>query len=344
MSQIQLEESERIKLVELHRGLKNKRSSDRIKAVLMLDDGYGPTEIAKVLLLEEKTIRRWYKRFLNKRNLADYIFTDCRGYDGKLNAEQKEAVSHYVENELISDSKQVRHFIETEFGITFSKSGVIQLLHELGFRYKQTSILPSKMDPKKQSEFKKAYDEFSDNLKEDEALLFVDGMHPVHNLETGKAWIKVGQKKEVLTNSGRQRCNLNGAYNPHTQDLIVKDYRTINTQATIDLFESIEAFYPNKATIFLIVDNAKYYKNDALRFWLKSSKIELIYLPPYSPNLNLIERFWKFLKNQVITNNYYESFSEFKSALLYFCNKASPEHKALLKKSVGTKLHLLKAV
>ena len=139
MSQIQLDETERAKLIKLHRGLKNKRSSDRIKAILMMDKGYSAIEIAEVLLLEEKTIRRWHQRFLNKKNLSDYIFTDCRGYDGKLNAEQKEAVSHYVESELISDSKQVRYFNEKEFELVFSKSGVIQLLHELVFRCKQVS-------------------------------------------------------------------------------------------------------------------------------------------------------------------------------------------------------------
>ncbi len=193
-----------------------------------------------------------------------------------------------------------------------------------------------------QAEFKKNYEDFSSQLKEDETVVFMDGMHPTHNLETGKAWIKVGKKKEVLTNSGRKRCNLNGFYNPFTQDVFAKNYESINSQATIDSFKELEAFYPNKATIYVIIDNARYYKNSMVKDWLKTSRIEPIYLPPYSPNLNLIERFWKCLKKEVILNQFYPTFSEFKTALLDFCNKSSPEHKALLKKSVGTKLHLLK--
>jgi Transposase and inactivated derivatives len=198
------------------------------------------------------------------------------------------------------------------------------------------------MNPDHQAEFKKNYDEFSKGLKADETIVFMDGMHPTHNLETGKAWIKVGQKKEVLTNSGRQRCNLNGFYNPFTQDVFAKNYDTINAQATIDTFKELEAFYPNKATIYVIIDNARYYKNAMVKEWLKTSRIEPIYLPAYSPNLNLIERFWKCLKKHVILNTYYESFLEFKQALLDFCNRGSPEHRALLKQSVGSKLHLLK--
>ena len=126
---------------------------------------------------------------------------------------------------IISDSKQVRLFIESKFRVRYSRSAVIALLHQLGFNYKQTSIIPSGLDTKKQAEFKKNYEVFVSNLKMDETLVFMDGMHPVHNLETGRAWIKVGEKKHVRTNSGRSRCNLNGFYNPNTQDVWVKDYK-----------------------------------------------------------------------------------------------------------------------
>ena len=307
----------------------------------MLDKGYSYTEIAEVLILDEKTIRRWKERYQTRKNITGYIFNECTGYEGKLRATDLEIVSQYIEESLISDSKKVRIFIQDKFKMTYTKSGCIALLHQLGFRYKQTSILPSGMNPQHQAEFKKNYETFSAQLKDDETIVFMDGMHPTHNIETGKAWIKVGQKKEVLSNSGRQRCNLNGFYNPHTQDVFAKNYDSINAQATIDSFESLEAFYPNKATIYVIIDNARYYKNALVKDWLKTSRIEPIYLPPYSPNLNLIERFWKCLKKEVILNQFYPKFSDFKYALLAFCNKSSPEHKALLRQSVGTKLHLL---
>ncbi|RAP35401.1 IS630 family transposase [Candidatus Marinamargulisbacteria bacterium SCGC AAA071-K20] len=223
-----------------------------------------------------------------------------------------------------------------------TKPGCIALLHQLGFKYKQTTVMPSGLNPENQAEFKKNYEEFASQLKDDETVVFMDGMHPTHNLESGKAWIKVGKTKEVLSNSGKQRCNLNGFYNPFTQDIFAKDYRTINAEATIDTFKELEAFYPNKASIFVVIDNARYYKNKTVKAWLENSRIEPIFLPTYSPNLNLIERVWKVLKKERISNKFYPKFSDFKEAILDFCNKASPEHKALLKKSVGTKLHLLK--
>jgi len=341
MEPFKLSEEEKNELKKFHKSVRDGNSRDRIKAILMLNDGYSCIEIAKILILDEKTIRRWRDRYLNRKNITSFIFHDCTGYTGKLNQTELKAVNQYVEENLISDSKKVRLFIQERFGITYTKNGCIALLHQLGFKYKQTTVMPSGMNPDHQKEFKKNYEEFASQLKEDETVVFMDGMHPTHNLETGKAWIKIGTKKEVLSNSGRQRCNLNGFYNPFTQDIFAKEYPSINAQATIDSFTKLEAFYPNKATIYVIIDNARYYKNSTVKEWLKTSRIELIFLPPYSPNLNLIERFWKCLKREVILNKFYPKFSEFKVALLDFCNKSSPEHRALLKKSVGSKLHLL---
>jgi len=340
---IWLTDEEREELKKIHRTVKDGKSRDRIKAILMLDKGYSGREVADVLLLDENTITEWKKRYIGRKNLSDYLFTAYEGYQGKLTAEEEKIVGQYVEDSLITDAKQVRVFIQERFNKAYSKSGVITLLHKLGFRYKQTTLIPSKMDPKKQKAFKEAYDEFLADLKEDEALVFMDGMHPYHNSSTGRAWIKVGQDKEVLSNTGRTRCNLNGAYNPVNQDVLVRNYKTINAETVIEFFKELEDFYRNKAEIYAIVDNARYYKNQMVENYLKRSRIRLLFLPPYSPNLNLIERFWKLLKNSVINNRYYEKFKDFHSAILEFCSRSSDEHRSVIDRFVGKKMHLLKA-
>lgn len=339
---IKLTDKEIEDLKEIHKTVKNGQSRDRIKAILMFHENYTGSEIAKVLLLDENTITNWKKRYINRVNITDYIFTEFQGYQGKLTLKEEIIVSQYVEEKLITDSKEIRIFIETNFSKIYSKSGAVDLLHRLGFNYKQTTLIPSKMNPENQAAFKKIYEEFTKNLKEDEAILFMDGMHPYHNPGISKAWIKVGCEKEILSNSGRNRCNLNGAYNPITQEVTVRNYKTINAQTVIEFFKEIENVYFNKAEIYAIVDNAKYYKNTQVMAYIKTSRINMIFLPTYSPNLNLIERFWKLLKKQVINNNYYEKFNDFRDAILNFCNKSSPDHFAIIRKSVGTKLHLLK--
>ncbi len=344
MQKIILTDAEVKELKQIHKTVKIGSSRDRIKALLMFNDGYEGREIANVLLLDENTISNWKKRYFERKNLIDYLFHEYRGYEGKLSTKEEALVSQYTEKTLITDSKQIRLFIKSNFGKSYSKSGILDLLHRLGFSYKQTSLIPSKMDPVKQAAFKKAYEEFVENIKEDEAIVFMDGMHPYHNPGISKAWIKVGQDKEILANSGRNRCNLNGAYNPITQEVLVRNYKTINTETVISFFKELEVFYYNKAEIYAIVDNAKYYKNPCVQAYLKTSRIKMIFLPTYSPNLNLIERFWKLLKKEAINNIYYEHFRDFQDAVLTFCNKSSPQHRALIKQFVGTKLHLLKPI
>lgn len=328
-------------LKEIHRTVKDGRSRDRIKAILMLNKGYSNKEVAEVLLFDENTITEWKKRYLERKNSTGWLFNDYEGYTGKLTKKERGLVDKYVTTELISDSRQVQKFIKENFKKDYSISGTVALLHRLKFTYKQTTLIPAKYDANTQKEWKETYEKFSDNLKEDETVVFVDGMHPTHNSICGKAWIKIGETKEIKSNSGRQRCNLNGAYNPLTSEVIVKDYKTLDTQATLEFLKEIEAKYPSKASIYVVIDNARYYKNKEVRHYVKNSRIELIFLPSYSPNLNLIERFWKLVKNYVIKNRYYEKFKDFKEAILNFCNRSNLEFRKLLKQFVGTKLHLL---
>ena len=176
--------------------------------------------------------------------------------------------------------------------------------------------------------------------KEEEVLLFADGVHPQHNTKCSRAWIKIGQAKKIKSNTGRSRININGVYNPLNQDIIVHEAKTINAQTTIELFIKTELFYSNKTTIYMFADNARYYKNALIKHYLKTSRIKLIFLPAYSPNLNLIERLWKLMRKKVINSQYYEHFDDFKKAALSFFENCN-ENRPLLKNFIGDKMHLL---
>jgi len=84
------------------------------------------------------------------------------------------------------------------------------------------------------------------------------------------------------------------------------------------LFEEIEKANPKAKHVYVIADNAKYYRSKEVNEYLTMSKIKVIFLPPYSPNLNLIERVWKFFKYKVIRGKYYDRFDKFKDAVHEF--------------------------
>ena len=146
----------------------------------------------------------------------------------------------------------------------------------------------------------------------------MDGTHPLHNSEPAYGWILKGKEKEIPANTGRKRVNLNGALNAETQQVVVIEDSTIDAESTVELLKQLEALHPKAEKIYVILDNARYNRSVLVREHAQSSKIELLFLPPYAPNLNLIERLWKFFKKKVLANRYYESFLDFQKACRTF--------------------------
>ena len=142
----------------------------------------------------------------------------------------------------------------------------------------------------------------------------MDATHPQHNPQLGCGWIKRGEDQAIPTNSGRCRLNINGAIEFKGLQPLVRFDERINADSTIALFKELEQSHLLAAVIFVICDNARYYRSRAVAEYLKTSRIKLVFLPPYAPNLNLIERLWKFFKKTVLYNRYYESFPHFEEA------------------------------
>ena len=136
-------------------------------------------------------------------------------------------------------------------------------------------------------------------------------------------WIQKGVRKEILANSGRARINLSGVIDVIDHKVLVQEDKMLNAEATISFFRTVEEAYGSKNRIHIFCDNARYYRNKAVAEYLETSKIRLHFLPPYSPNLNPIERLWKWMKERVIYNTYYSEFEDFKSAIFGFFNTVS---------------------
>lgn len=100
--------------------------------------------------------------------------------------------------------------------------------------------------------------------------------------------------------------------------------------------------YPLAVIIYVICDNARYYRSRLVSQFLEASKIQLVFLPSYSPNLNLIERLWKFMKKKVLYNKYYEKFDIFKEVTLEFFENIQ-QYKPELDSLLTNHFHLLNA-
>ncbi|MBF0290442.1 MAG: IS630 family transposase [SAR324 cluster bacterium] len=144
-------------------------------------------------------------------------------------------------------------------------------------------------------------------------VFFVDAAHFVLSPFLGYLWCF--SRLLIKAPAGRKRFNVLGALNAITHQLItVTNDSYINAQSVCDLLWKLHRM--NLETpITLILDNARYQKCHLVWRLAESLGIELLYLPSYSPNLNLIERLWKFVKKKCLYSKYYEDFSSFKMAI-----------------------------
>ncbi len=220
-------------------------------------------------------------------------------------------------------------WVAMTFAVHFTLSGMTAVLRRLGYTYKKPKLVPGQADAARQEAHVEEYRMLKENKGEGDVILFMDAAHPVHNPVVSGGWIKRGQTVHLKSNTGRQRLNINGAINLETMAAQIRFDETINAISTVALLEQIEAAYPAANKITVILDNARYYRSKFVAAYLQKSRIALKFLPPYSPNLNLIERCWKFFKKQVLYNQYYEIFSQFKSACVEFFDQLEIYNKQL---------------
>lgn len=211
--------------------------------------------------------------------------------------------------------KEAAHRIEKLTGIKRSEPQVRQFLASIGMTRQKVGIVPAKADVDQQEVFKK--NELEPSLEEAKAgkrvVFFVDAAHFVLAPFIGFLWSFT--RCWLFAPAGRKRFNVLGALNAITHQLITVTNETyINAQSVCDLLWKISKQHLG-TPITLILDNATYHKCALVRELADALNIELLYLPPYSPNLNLIERLWKFVKKECLYSKYYEEFAGFKAAI-----------------------------
>ena len=159
-------------------------------------------------------------------------------------------------------------------------------------------------------------------------MFFVDAAHFVFGTFLCCLWSFV--RIFVRAASGRQRFNVLGAWNAVTRELTyVANTTVVNTETMCELLRKVAA-QGLMGPITLVLDNARYQRNAAVQALAEELKISLLFLPSYSPNLNLIERLWKFLKRRALYGRYHPTFADFRAAIEEQLAQLSTEHRTSL--------------
>jgi transposase len=286
---------------------RSRRYADRIRVILLLDQKWTYSKIAEALFIDEGTIANYKKRY-REGGLEGLILDDYCTRRTRLSETEEIELSRNLDERIFASAKEVVTHIKRKFKVEFSISGCNNLLHRLGFSFKKAKGVPGKAKKQDQEDFILIYN----SIKNDGKVYFGDATHPLHNTVLSSGWIKKGQEKEVFTNSGRGRVNIYGAVSITERDVVTRSYNTINQYSVCDFLKALRAKNSNGNKLYLVLDQGPSNKALSVRELAKELNIEIIFLPAYSPNLNPIERLWKFFKKKVLYNKYYEKFKDFK--------------------------------
>ena len=307
-----------LELRKAHRAERNRHAAYKINAIILLGSGWKLKQVKDALLLDEETLRSYVRKY-QQGGIQALIDTHYLGRNSLLTKTQQQQLCEELDSTIYLTTHSIIAFVEKTFHIKYSISGMRDLLHRLGYEFKKPKLVPGIPDKVAQEDFVNDYEAFMASKSPDIDVVFVDAVHPEHNTMAAYGWIKRGEKRCLRTNSGRQRLNLHGAINVETNELTVIESDTVNKDSTLALLETLEQKYFLSKTIFVILDNARYhYSKEVREYVAKSKRLELVYLPPYSPELNLIERVWKFFKKKVLYNKYYETLDDFRTASIKF--------------------------
>ncbi len=204
-----LSTAERKELLSLARdGSAEHRIARQANAILLLDDGLSCERVAEVLYLDDDTVRGWGKLY-GERGIAGLEQFDAGGSSSRLSTEQEEALKACVAQALPRSTHEIGAFIEREFGVVYeSRAELIALLHRLGLEYHKPEVIGRKLDEEKQRAFIEGYEKLRNALGPDEAVLFVDAVHPTHAARPVGCWAPKEEKLAIEQTSGRQRINI----------------------------------------------------------------------------------------------------------------------------------------
>jgi transposase len=227
-----------------------------------------------------------------------------------------------------------------------------KLLVRLGCSFHKASAFLFKADQDKQKEFVAEYEQDKEKVSRDGGRrYFLDGVHPLYGLEVVfYCWLLTGQRFEVGVGGGRKRLNILGAYCPDDQEYLDRRYteRNLNAQSVIELFTLIMAKHPQTKYFRIYLDNARYQHATLLKEWIAQTQkdsgvtFDLKHLPAYSPNLNLIERLWKFLRKEAL-QKWHPSFEDMQKAVADVLDNL-PRYRPQLETLMTERFHLTPVV
>jgi transposase len=289
------------------------RVQEKMEAVYLKSQGLLHKDICRLSRISENTLRSYLRQF-QEGGIERLKRLDFAGPVSEL-ADHREELEDYFRKNPPRSTAQAAADIERLTGVRRGLTQVRKFLTGMGLKCRKLGMIPAKADAEEQRQFldKKLWPRLRQAQRLRRVVCFVDAAHFVHGPHLGYLWCFV--RLLIRGPSGRKRFNVLGAIDAVTHELTtVCNDTVINAEAGCALLRALAARYAG-LPLTLVLDNARYQRCALVQQLAKELRIELLFLPAYSPNLNLIERLWKFVKKEVLSCRYYEDFARFKASI-----------------------------
>ena len=281
-------------------------------------------QIAQIVDVDRDTVTNSIKLY-NSLGFEGLMRVQFKGQKSALNTHQEVLETYFLQNPPLS-SKEAIHNIKELTNLVRSPTQVRNWMHKAGMSYQKTGQIPAKADPIKQKEWTETvFEPLVEQAKKEEIiLLFGDSMHCVMGVFLCFLWSF--KRLFVRSSPGRQRINVVGAVNAITKKIsIMTNTQTVNALTIMAFLTHLREVYL-VLPIYIILDNARYQHCKAVVAFATTLNIHLVFLPSYSPNLNIIERLWKWTKRKCLYAKYYENFTAFSTTIKDTLENANDKH------------------
>ena len=274
----------------------------------------GITAVSEVYGITRTTLMSWIRKF-EKESTQGLSIKAGRGRKTKIGSESEPEIRKMIQENPNITIDELRIKITQKFGVTLGRSTVHRLMKKLSFSYITPRPRHYKSNVSLQEDFKKKSPRRKDSQPHKRLFFFDESRFGTHS-KIGHAWLETGKRTPMPVKLGFKNFYLYSAVELGTGDHFTLEICHVNTICLNVFLEELSRAYPLDQ-ILLVMDGAGWHKSKNL---LVPANVEIIYLPPYSPELNPVERFWEHIKKYTIRNKIYPTISSIKDAVANFIN------------------------
>lgn len=294
--------------------------------------------IGRIVCCHRNSVSNWVKAY-QSGGISALLATNYYYPQSQLE-QHKDIIQENLNNSPVQSIKEAVLRIKEVTGIIRKPTQVRAFLLKHGYRYRKMGQIPGKADAQKQEKWLESLQPYIQKAEKGEChLLFSDAAHFTLSAFVCMVWSIC--RIFLKTAAGRNRINVLGTVDAVTKEVITHINTTYITAETIVEFLQQLKIHYNEKPIVIIMDNARYQHCQLVMEKAKELNVEILFLPPYSPNLNIIERLWKFTKKKVLYGKFYESPELFHNAIRGFFEQINQKYTSELEMLLTLKFQII---